>query len=123
MQGRDDRLVQLLEHRHAVVVVDAVVPDPVQPELVLDVHDVGRGLIDRARGAAIARLVPLPDAPADLGAVRVGRVRLVDRGGHATHRRVGRFHRGQQIGRERGDAAPARDRGGDEGDTDKTILG
>ena len=105
-----------------MILVDAVAPDPVEAELVLDVHRVGGRLVDRSGRPPVAGAVPLPDAPADLGAVRPSGVRLVDRGGNATDRWVGRLHGGHEIGGEGGYAAATRYGGGDKSDAQESIL-
>ena len=122
VQGGDDRLVQLLEQGHAMVLVDAIAPDAKDAEFVLKVHDVRRRLVDRAGGTPIALPVTLPDPPANLRAIGARSIRLVDRGSDATDRWVGRLYSGHEIGGECRDPAPARNRGGDKGDTHNTIL-
>src|SRR4030081_2986271 len=118
----DDRLLEGFEERHAVILVDAVPPNAVQTEFVLEIHGVDRRFIDRARGAAIALLIALLDAPADIRAVRTGRVGLVDRGSHTTYRRVGRLYGRHQIcGKCRDSAAPGNS-GSDKGNPHYTIL-
>src|SRR5256886_7676121 len=119
----DDRLLQGFEKRHAVVVVNTVAPDTVKTELVLEVDGVDGRFVDRSCDPAVAFLVPLLDAPPDVGPVGARRVRLVNRGSDTTDRWVGRFYSGHQIGRERGDPAAPGDWGGEGGNAHYNILG
>src|SRR6266576_5796432 len=105
MQGRDHRLLERLEERHAVIVVDAVPPHPVQTEFVLQVDRVHRRLVDRSGLGAVALFVTLLDPPPDVRAVGTCRVWLVDSGSDTTDRWVGRFYSRHEIGREGGDPA------------------
>ena len=123
MERGDDRLLQGFEKRQAVIVVDTVAPDAVKTELVLEVDSVDGGFVDRSCGPAVAFLVPLLDAPPDVGPVGARSVRLVNRGSDTTDRWVGRFYSRHEIGGERRDPAAPGDRGGDECNPHHTILG
>ena len=116
VQGGDDRLAQSFKEGTQVIVIDVVLPCPVEAEFVLHVDDVGVGTVDRFSRRAVVPGVPLLDAPAHLAAIRPDLIGLVDRGHAAPDVWIGGAHRGHQVGREGGDAAVSRQMRGDEDD-------
>jgi hypothetical protein len=132
VQRGDHGLAQLLEKERQVVLVeviaglavgaDLLAPDAVKTELVLDVHDVGVGQIDRARGGAITLGVALVDAPAHVGLVGAQNPRLLDGRDAARRRGVGGPHGRHQIPGEGCDPTPAGYSGRDEGDANILNL-
>jgi hypothetical protein len=80
----------------------------VDPEFVLHADDVHVSDVEEVRGALVGRQVLLFDLePNDVGIV-VSALDVVDRDGDALASRVFRCDAREQIGRERGDAALAR---------------
>ena len=130
---RDERgLADLLEERGEVILVGPldpafslpalVVPEPVQPELVLDADDVDIRGRDRASGAGIALGGALGDAPANLAAVGPNHVPFVDRGDVRTHGPIGLVDRVHQVGGEGGHAATPGGIGRNEGDAHPVTV-
>jgi hypothetical protein len=78
------------------------------PELVLHADDVHVPDVQEVRGALIGRDVLLLDLVANDVRIVVPALDVVDRHGEALAARVFGGHAGQQVGRERGDAALAR---------------
>src|SRR5207302_8745034 len=95
---------------------------PVKPDLVLHVDRGGIRCIDRPRRSPVAVDVALPDAPPHLGPVRSQHRGLVDGGDTAGRPRISNAHRGDEVGGERRNPAPARDGGRDEGYADGSLT-
>ena len=130
---RDERgLGDLLEERGEVILVGPfepalalpalVVPEPVEPELVLDADDIDVGGRDRSSGARVALGGALGDAPANLAAVGPDHVPFVDRGDVRTHGPIGLVDRVHEVGGEGGHAATPGWIGGNEGDAHPVTV-
>ena len=104
MEGGHDRHVQFAQQRQHV----AAGRPAVDPELVLHADDVHVADVQEVRRALVRGQILLLDLEANDVRIFVAARDVVHRHGEALALRVLRGHGGQQVGRERGDAAFAR---------------
>ena len=100
-----------------MVLIGPVAMDAIKSELVLDVHHVGGGSLDRPSDRSVARQVALADPPPHFGPVGAGGVGLVDGRLHHADVGIGGLYGRDQIGGEGRDPAATWHCGGDKSDT------
>ena len=81
-----------------MVLIGPVAMDAIKSELVLDVHHVGGGSLDRPSDRSVTRQVALADPPLHFGPVGAGGVGLVDGRLHHADVGIGGLYGRDQIG-------------------------